>query len=170
MNVVNMLVKQELYQMMLQIIKISTVKEIARVPAYCLAFLSADLTEHEQDNEEKLRYINSSLKFDAYEKEEPEGFIEKRHAFTVDSEDLNRIREFIRAYSTLERPKNSYIIRLAIAYTLREFLEGRSENVSLKTCDIDLLKLIEKVTILCQRSEEENAQKKLIAIKKIMDE
>ena len=126
----------------------------------CLIFFkkSAGLARELPTNDNEEFYLNvvSSLQYSFPGIKADKSLVCKR-SFTIDDEDLNKIREFIIKYdSKIKRPKSSYVIRPAIAYTLMSFEEGKNESTtviapSINQLDFGIISMYIKYDILVRR-------------------
>ncbi len=147
----------------------STVKEVSKVPTYALAYLAKGLGLPDNDTDEFYLEVISSLKYEFPNTPFEESLLGKR-SFTVDKEYLEAVRQFIiRHDSSIKRPKSSYVIRLAIAYTLMCFEEGKTEATSVIAPTIDEFELLEDILALLKESATSNDPKSLKKLKKIKE-
>ena len=149
----------------------STVKEISKVPAYSLAYLAKEIPA--KDNPIFYSEVIRALHYDFPKVHINESLICKR-SFTIDTNDLELIRQFVIKHdSQLKRPKSTYIVKLAIAYTLMSFEEGKSESTSVIAPSLNQLELLEKVIALFKESvvtSNPEVIKKIIKLQKILSE
>ena len=147
----------------------STVKEVSKVPTYALAYLAKGLPDN--DTDKFYLEVMSSLQYDFPHISFDESLLGKR-SFTVDKEYLETVRQFIiRHDPEIKRPKSSYLIRLAIAYVLMCFEEGKTEATSVIAPTIDEFELLEDILVLLKESattQDPGTLKKLNKIKEIL--
>ena len=169
MGNINLLVTRATAENMVSLINssASTVKEISKVPAYALAFLAKELPNN--NSTEFYNEVLSSLKYDFKHINIDASLICKR-SFTIDNNDLELIRDFIlKNDPQLKRPKSSYIIRLAISYTLMCFEEGVSESSTMNSLSINQLDLLENIISLFKEAVETNDKSAIKKIKRIQN-